>query len=184
MPDDAWETPAAELEWTCRETAAHVLDDLVAYAMQVSGTRDRVGGYTPLTEFAPRADRPEMVFWFYPIESGGTAAMVDSLDAVGGVLAAVVATAPAERRGAHPYGDSDAAGFGAMGIVEALAHTFDIACARGLPFDPPGDVVAAVLDLIFPAADRTDDPWTDLLTATGRTPQTRGIQWRWDSRVP
>jgi hypothetical protein len=40
------------------------------------------------------------------------------------------------------------------------------------------------LDRLFPATARTDDPWQDLLAATGRTPGTRGQRWRRDSTVP
>ncbi|MEK8104028.1 hypothetical protein NKG94_00955 [Micromonospora sp. M12] len=43
--------PAAGLDWTCRETMAHILDDLGAYAMQLSGTHGHAG-YTPLMEFS------------------------------------------------------------------------------------------------------------------------------------
>jgi hypothetical protein len=34
-----------------------------------------------------------------------------------------------------------------------------------------------------PEAVRTDAPWHDLLAAPGRTDETRGTPWRWDSRV-
>lgn len=44
-------------------------------------------------------------------------------------------------------------------------------------------ICTRTLDRLFPAAARTDDPWHDLLAATGRTPQTRGHTWRWDSTV-
>ena len=41
---------------------------------------------------------------------------------VGGLLVAVTATAPPDRRGFHPWGMADRTGFPAMGIVEAVAH--------------------------------------------------------------
>jgi len=44
-----------------------------------------------------------------------------------------------------------------------------------------GSGVAPCLERIFAHAVRSDDPWHDLLAATGRTPESRGRAWRWDS---
>ncbi len=118
LPDEAWELPAAGLAWTCRETVAHLLDDLGSYAMQLSCRHRHGDTYTRLVE-ARFAAPPAPSFLFWPEPEGGTGAIVDCVDAVGGLLVAVVATAPPERRGWHPYGSSDAAGFAAMGITEA-----------------------------------------------------------------
>ncbi|HET8599234.1 MAG TPA: DinB family protein [Segeticoccus sp.] len=182
ISDGAWDLPAAGLDWSCRETAAHILDDLGGYAMQLSGERGHAKGYTPLVEpVRPRPDGP--VFTFWPEEDGGTRAICECLDAVGGLLVAVVATAPADRIGWHNYGDSDRVGFAAMGAAETVLHAHDILTAQAVDYRPDDGVVSRVLDRIFPEATRTDDPWRDLLTATGRTPETRGKPWRWDSAV-
>ena len=182
VPDGAWDRPAADLDWTCRETLAHLLDDLGAYAMQLSGRRGHGDSYARLVEtsFAgPHA--PPFLFW--PEPGGGTSAIVDCLDAVGGLLVAVVATAPPERRGRHPSGSTDAAGLAAMGITEAALHTWDILRAHDRVFRTDAGVIDRVMARIFPTAARTDDPWHDLLNATGRTDATRGQAWRWDSSV-
>jgi len=182
VADDGWDVPAAGLDWSCRETAAHLLDDLGSYAMQLSGERAHSARYAPLVEpMRPRPDGPAFLFW--PEESGGTQAICHCLDDVGGLLVAVVATAPAHRRGWHPYGTSDTTGFAAMGVAEAVLHTYDIVRAHGIDYRPDAAILARVLDRIFPAVARTADPWHDLLAATGRTPETRGIDWRWDSTV-
>ncbi len=182
LPDAAWDAPALGLDWTCRETAAHVLDDFAGYALQLSGAHPHGTSYLPLEEgIRPRPDGPSFVLW--PQERGGTATIADCFDAVGGLLEAVVASVPPERVGWHPYGDADRSGFAAMGIVELVAHTHDILAAHGIPYRADDAVVAQVLDRIFPATERTVDPWLDLLTATGRTDATRGRPWRWDSRV-
>jgi len=182
IPDDGWSKPAAGLEWSCRETIAHVLDDLGGYAMQVSGERGHGTAYTPLTEpMQPRPDGPSFVFW--PEEDGGTTAICECLDAVGGLLVAVVAIAPPDRTAWHPYGDPDPAGFAAMGIVETALHAFDILAAHDIDYRLDDAIVGRALDRIFPDLKRSDDPWHDLLTATGRTPETRGVDWRWDSSV-
>lgn len=182
VPDDGWERPAAGLDWSCRETVAHMMDDLGGYAMQLSGERGHGDSYVPLVEgIRPRADGPSFLFW--PEEDGGTRAICESLDAVGGLLVAVVAAAPADRIGWHPYGNPDATGLAAMGIAETTLHTRDILTAHGIDYRPDDAIVARVLDRIFPAAARTGDAWHDLLAATGRTPETKGITWRWDSAV-
>ncbi|BCJ38517.1 hypothetical protein Athai_60200 [Actinocatenispora thailandica] len=182
IPDDGWERPAADLDWSCRETAAHILDDLGGYAMQLSGERGHGDSYTPLVEgVQPRPDGPPFTFW--PEEDGGTQAICQCLDAVGGLLVAVVATAPPDRIGWHPYGNPDATALAAMGITETALHAYDILRAHGIDHRPDEAIVGRVLDRIFPKAARTGDAWHDLLTATGRTADTRGVSWRWDSSV-
>lgn len=179
LSDQAWETPAAELEWTCRETVAHTLSCLGVYAMQLSGTGRGSHNYTPLAELHPRAGRPGV--WFWPEETGGTSAIVQCIDNVAGLLVAVVATVPADKIGWHPSGSCDRTGFAAMGMAEVLLHTFDILAAHGVSLAPPHQVVDPVLSRIFPDAARNGDAWGDLLRATSRTPETRGRSWRWRS---
>lgn len=178
VPDDGWATPANGLDWTCRETMAHILDDLGFYAMLLSGAH-RIEGYAPLMEFTPVPGRIEGTLWTE--EDAGTEIMLNCLDAVGGLLVAVVATAPPDRIGWHPYGNPDRSALASMGIVELVLHTHDILSAHSIDYRGLAEVVSPSLDRIFPHATRTDDPWHDLLTATGRTPATRGAAWKWDS---
>jgi len=180
IPDDGWAAQAAGLDWTCRETVAHILDDLGSYAMLLSGAH-RHEGYTPLMEFTPVPGRTEGTFW--PEEEGGTQAILDCLGDVGGLLVAVIATAPADRIGWHPFGDPDRTALAAMGITELVLHTHDILTAHDMDYRGPEGPVSKSLDRIFPHATttRTQDSWHDLLTATGRTAETRGIPWRWNS---
>lgn len=180
VPDDGWQQRAAGLEWSCRETVAHVLDDLAFYALLLSGRR-RGEGYTPIMEFESAPGRPAATLW--PEASEGTAGVLRCLDAVGGLLAAVVSVAPPGRVGWHPYGDPDASGVAAMGLTELMLHTDDILRAHQRRHRPDAQHAAAALDRIFPHAERGDDPWQDLLAATGRTDATRGREWRWDSSV-
>lgn len=182
IPDSGWDKMAAGLDWTCRETIAHVLDDLGGYAMQLSGERGHGSRYTPLAErIVPRRDGPAFLFW--PEEDGGTQNICDCLDAVGGLLVAVVAAAPTTRVGWHPYGNPDATGLAAMGVAETTLHSRDVLQAHDIDYRPNDEVTTRVLDRIFPAAQRTGDSWHDLLACTGRTPSTAGLEWRWDSSV-
>ena len=237
LPDDSWDVKAHNLEWSCRETAAHLDDDLVAYAMQLSGSSPPQDRYVDFLESGPwREGGPRLLL--YPNPAAGTVGLTACLDAAAGVLCSVVSTVPPERRGYHTFGNSDASGFAAMGTVELVLHTFDILTAHGIAYRPEDDITRRVLARLFPweraGADQTDsaqndsaqngtdptgtdptgtdptgteqtrtqwtgtgravteqsgtdqldtDPWTVLLRATGRTPETRGITWRWDSSV-
>jgi hypothetical protein len=182
IPDDAWDRPADHLEWTCRETVAHLMDDFTAYALQLAGATPPTDDYLRVVEAAQvRPDGPR--FLILPEPAAGTPAIVQALDATAGLLEAVCATAPSQRRGFHPRGTADASGFAAMGIAECVLHAFDVLTAMDLPYAADAGVCAKVLDRLFTGAERTEDPWQDLLAASGRTPQTRGRQWTWDSSV-
>jgi hypothetical protein len=108
--------------------------------------------------------------------------LAGGLLAWGEVLARVVdASSPAER-GFHAHGRPDAAGFAALGCAELLLHGDDVATGVGLPFDPPGDVVAAVLVRLFPDVPAGDDAWAALRWATGRGDlpgRPRRTSWRY-----
>lgn len=182
IPDTDWDQPAHYLEWTCRETVAHLADDLVYYALQLSGQRPPQERYLELDEVAPeRAGAPGLLV--RPSRAAGTRGIVEALDATAGLLEAVTATTPAARRGFHPDGLSDASGFAAMGVTETVLHGWDVLTALGQDYRPDAEVCRRVLNRLFPAAVRTDDPWHDLLAATGRTDDTRGTPWRWDASV-
>lgn len=98
------------------------------------------------------------------------------------VLARVVATARPADRGWHPWGVADAAGFAAMGIVEILVHTDDVADGLGLDWTPPAGPVLAALSRLFPQAPVDAPPWRALLWCTGRADlpgRDRVTDWRW-----
>ncbi len=182
VPDDGWERRAHQLDWDCRDTATHLMDDFAFYAMNLSSREVHVDGYVPFLEPPPwREGSPPMFCW--PDPAGGTAAIVRGVDATGGLLVAVTATAPQGHVGFHPSGNPDASGFAAIGIVEGAAHAWDVLTAHDIPFAVEAGIAERVLNRVFPDARRTDDPWTDLLAATGRTDETRGTSWRWDSSV-
>jgi Mycothiol maleylpyruvate isomerase N-terminal domain len=181
VTDDGWDRPAHRLEWDCRDTAAHILDDFGYYAMNLAGRRPPQDHYIDLLETTWREGSPPMTFW--PDPDRGTAAIVRCVDAAGGLLVAVTATAPPGHVGFHPAGNADASGFAAMGVVEGAAHAWDVLTAHGIDFRLDDGVVDRALNRLFPAAQRTEDRWHDFLTATGRTEETHGVRWRWDSSV-
>lgn len=165
-----WSVPAGDLEWTCRDTAAHVAGCLMSYASLLAvRARERWLGYRPA------------------IGDGTTpAAMLEFILAGGQVLATVVRASGPKVRAFHPYGTSDPEGFAGMACVEVLVHGHDIAGGLGLTLDPPADLCARVVARMFPdvAADTPGiDPWKLLRYATGRVtlPGRPRVapDWRW-----
>jgi len=183
VPDDGWSRPAHRLSWDCRDTAAHLVDDLLSYALNLSSREVHLDEYVPLLE-PPRwqSTTPPNLVW--PDPAKGTAAIVRCVDASGGLLVAVTTTAPPGHLGYHPAGSSDASGFAAMGIVEAAAHAWDVLTAHDLDFRiDDDDLCWRVLNRLFPGSARSSDGWHDFLTATHRTDAERAPHWRWDSSV-
>src|SRR5271165_5193865 len=136
------QVPAADLEWSCWQTALHMLDCLYFYAMQVVyGNPD---GYL-CTELALDS-------------SASPPRLLDALSAHAELLLRIARSAGPDVRAHHNYGVSDAPGFAAMGVVETLIHTFDL--VRGLnPADqwrPPAALAAPVIARLFPHAPGGD----------------------------
>jgi hypothetical protein len=163
-----WRRAAGQLTWDCRHTAEHIASDLVAYAGQL-GARAQTG-YVPFDIAADRDADP--------------AGLLAVIQATGAMLAAVVRTTPAQVRAWHPFGLADPEGFAAMGIVETLVHTHDIATGLGLAWAPPPALCAKTLARLFPTAPGDGDPWQVLLWATGRVElpgRGRLVGWRWQA---
>ena len=150
---DWQQVPAAELEWSCRQTALHMVDCLYFYAMQVVyGQPDTY----LCTELALD-------------DSASPPRLLDALSAHAELLHRIARSADPDLRAHHNYGVSDAAGFAAMGVVETLIHTLDV--VRGLnPEDqwrPPSELAAPVIARLFPHAP-SGDPADVLLYCCGR----------------
>ncbi|MFD5425026.1 hypothetical protein [Streptomyces sp. NPDC127084] len=180
-----WETKAGTLEWSCWETVEHLADDLFAYAAQLGPEEPPLDGEVPFDWVARRADGPANVT--FADRAHGPAGLLMVLEACGAMLTAMVRTAPAGVRAYHGYGVSDPEGFAAMGVVETLVHTHDIAEGLGLAWNPPSGLCDRVLARLFPGAPMGTDRWATLLWATGRGElpgQGRLEKWRWYGDVP
>ncbi|WP_224391854.1 maleylpyruvate isomerase N-terminal domain-containing protein [Pseudonocardia sp. ICBG1293] len=166
VPDDGWSDAAGPLDWSCRDTVVHVADDLFGYAAQVA--------------IAPPDDYPP--FEIVVPDGVGTAGLLQVVATGGAMLAAAVRTAPPGVRGWHPYGDADASGFAAMGVVEILVHTHDITRVTAPGWTLPPAPCRDALTRLWPDVDADDDPAGALLHHTGRAPW-RGApapdRWRW-----
>jgi hypothetical protein len=143
-----WDVPAGTLSWTCWETAEHLADDHFAYAAQLGApSPDRE---VPFSWVARRAGGPANVT--FADRDAGVPGLLAVLESCGALLAAMVRTTPLSVRSYHGFGTSDPVGFAAMGIVETLVHTHDIASGLGLPWTPPADLCDRVLRRLFPDA--------------------------------
>lgn len=175
-----WQRPAGGLTWSCWETVEHLADDLFAYAAQLGIDAPALGTEVPFLWERRREGGPANVTYADP--KAGTAGLLQVLESCGALLTAVVRTVPADRRAYHCFGLSDAEGFAAMGIVETLVHTHDIATGLGVPFHPPAGLCGQVLTRLFPGAPTDTDRWPTLLWATGRGElpgRERLTSWRW-----
>ncbi|MER6299624.1 maleylpyruvate isomerase N-terminal domain-containing protein [Kitasatospora sp. NPDC001539] len=165
--DRDWTVPAGPLEWSCRDTAAHIAHDLLAYAGQLAARpRDR---YLPFDlTVRPEAD-PQQV--------------LAVLTAAGQLLGHALDASTDDLRAYH-HGPCDPIGFAAMGVAELVLHTHDISLGLGLDWQLPGAASRFVLARLFPDAPEDPDthPGDVLLWCTGRgelNGRPRKTSWVW-----
>jgi hypothetical protein len=169
--DRDWSVPAGTLEWSCARTADHALDAVLAVAFFLaSGRRD---GYPEWGWTTPT-----------PCQDGRPDLAGDAMAAVGRVLSAVIATAPPGASAViwrRPLPEvRPASDFAARGALEMILHGHDVCADLGVPFSPPPDVCTRLREHSrgwphwrtpgWHEAAATDDPWADLLAASGRRP--------------
>lgn len=180
VPESGWDNPAGDLEWTCWQTAEHLADDLFAYALQLGPRAPSLTTHVPVAWRRQTPGGPASAVFVDRAEGG--AGLLQVIDACGALLTSMVRTTPPSVRSHHVFGASDAAGFGAMGVVETLVHAHDITSGLGLPFEPPAGLCARSVHRLFPDAPGDAEPWPALLWATGRTAlpgRARQEGWRW-----
>ncbi|MFF8099816.1 GNAT family N-acetyltransferase [Streptomyces sp. NPDC016640] len=161
---------AGRLEWDCRETAAHIADDLIAYAGRLAGRS--TAGHLPFTISLD--------------EDTDNAGVLKTIEATGALLAAAIRTTPRAVRAFHsyPFRHANREGFAAMGVAEVLLHTHDIAEGTGITYEPPAELASFVLTRIFPQVRPGPTPWQTLLWATGRgaLPGREPVTgWKWSN---
>lgn len=179
--DADWQVPARGLSWSVWETVEHMSDDLFCYAGQLGPAKPSLSAEVPFGYLRRREDGPLLTIYVDPKK--GPAAQLPVLESCGALLAAMVTAAPPNRLSYHSYGPSDPSGFAAMGVVEVLAHMYDVAGGLGLDWSPPDDLCRLALDRLFPSAPTGSAPWPTLLWATGRAAlPDHAVQasWRWD----
>jgi hypothetical protein len=178
-----WAAPAGDLAWDCWETVEHLADDFWWYAALLAA--DDPSEELAFAHIPKRPDGPNDLLRVVREEGAVRLAKVVWAEAV--VHATVVRAAPTTARAWHPMGAADAEASAAMGVVEALAHTHDVALGLGVPFEGDADLAAKVLHRLMPDVERTGDAWVDFLWATGRldtTERPRRSRWRWFNEPP
>jgi len=165
--DSDWSVPAGTLEWSCLRTADHAVDCVYAPAFFLASRRQ---------------DRyPDMGRDMTIGEAATPERLVERLDIATRMLAAVVNDAPPETRAIlfrRPTVVTGApADFPPRAALELALHAHDVCAGLGVSFAPPPDVA---LDLrehtrewpVWAAFGHdlgaSDDPWADLLAASGR----------------
>ncbi|WP_282204123.1 maleylpyruvate isomerase N-terminal domain-containing protein [Kitasatospora fiedleri] len=159
-----WGVPAGPLEWSCRDTLAHIGHDLLAYAGQLAAR--------PTDRYLP--------FDLTVRQDTGPADLLATALACGDLLALALAAADPGLRAWH-WGPTDPSGFAAMGVAETLLHTHDITTGLALDWTPPPALCAAVLARLFPDAP-AGEPAPVLLWCTGRGElpgRSRRESWAW-----
>ncbi|GLU47949.1 hypothetical protein [Nocardiopsis ansamitocini] len=180
-PAGSWDARAGALDWDCWETVEHLSDDLFAYAVQLGPRTPPLTGSVPFTCESRRPGGPANSV--HADRTAGPSGLLQVLEASGALLVAMVRTTPSRVRAYHSHGVSDPEGFAAMGIVETLVHTHDLAEGLDLAWDPPAELCSRVLARLFPDVPTKDAaPWPTLLWATGRIALPglpRRTAWRW-----
>ncbi|GHF38267.1 hypothetical protein GCM10010218_19250 [Streptomyces mashuensis] len=167
-----WTVRPQDSEWTARDTLDHLALGVLGYAgLLVARPTDRY--ITLFGSLDPAAPVPHRL---------------EGLRIAAALLASTVRDAPADVRAWHPWGHSDGPGFAAMGVVELLVHTHDLAGTFGLRWSPPDALAAPAVARLFPDAPQGHAPGTTLLWCTGRValpghPRRPAGAWSWDGRV-
>jgi hypothetical protein len=176
-----WQKPAGGLDWSCWETVEHMSDDLFVYAAQLGPANPSTSTHVPFGWQRRRPGGPPLTIFVDPAE--GPSGLLQVFETCGAMLAATVDAAPPDRLSFHAYGPSDPSGFAAMGVVEVLVHTHDVAVGLDLTWSPPADLCTEALHRLFPSAPSDGEPWPTLLWSTGRA-NLPGLpaqtSWTWD----
>jgi hypothetical protein len=175
-----WSAKAGSLEWDCWETVEHLADDLFSYAVQLGPEKPPLDTDVPFAWSRKKPGGPANAI--FADRDAGWAGLLQVLEASGALLTAIVRTTPPTVRSHHTFGAADPEGFAAMGIVETLVHTHDIAVGLGISWTPPVELCDRVLARLFPDAPTDTDRWSTLLWATGRAElpgRRRLTKWRW-----
>ncbi|MER6298919.1 maleylpyruvate isomerase N-terminal domain-containing protein [Kitasatospora sp. NPDC001539] len=167
-----WSRRPAGSDWSARATLDHLALGLLGYAGLLT-VRPTDRYITLFGSLDPAAPIPHCL---------------EGLRIAAGLLATTVRATPPAARAWHPWGHSDGPGFAAMGVVELLVHTWDLAGAFGLGWQPPEHLAGPAVDRLFPEAPRGHGPAETLLWCTGRAtlpghPRRPADGWQWDGRV-
>ncbi|MFC9293555.1 maleylpyruvate isomerase N-terminal domain-containing protein [Streptomyces sp. NPDC057011] len=168
--DQDWSRPAGELEWSCYQTISHLTQAVFGYsALLIARPTDR---YIGLRFSVDEGTPPELA--------------VEGIRIGGALLNSTLRETGPDVRAYHPWGTGDAAGYGAMHVLEVLVHSRDIAQGFGLDQPLPDELCAPTVERLFPQAPAGFSPSETLLWCTGRAELPglgRQKDWRWYADV-
>ena len=183
VADADWDAVTPATGWDCWETVEHVGDGLFGYAAQLAPEAPPQDGFVPFAWSRTTAGGPPIAL--RADRAAGTAGLLQVFESCGALLAAMVQTAPPQLRAFHAQGAADPEGFAAMGVVEVLVHTHDVAKILGVTWEPPAELCDRALVRLFPNAPTDTPRWLTLLWATGRGElpghPPLSEDWRWFS---
>jgi hypothetical protein len=166
--DRDWSVQADTVEWTCTRTADHAVDCVFAPAFFLASR---------LTDRYPDAGDN------FTVGADATPAqLVEALRIASRVLAAVVADTDRSVRAVifrrPTVVTAPPPDFLPRGALELILHANDVCKGLGVAYEPPADLCERLIDHAagFPWAGMgwtppsigTDDPWGELLRASGR----------------
>ena len=165
--DRDWSVPAGTVVWSCLATADHAVDCVYAPAFFLGSQRT--------DDYPVAGDDLRLGAAAKPV------ALVESLQLATRLLAAVVRDAPADVRAILFRAPEPLVGrprdFAPRAAVELSLHAHDVALGLGVGFEPAAALCGRLRDhtrpwpmwdRMGPGVDATDDPWADLLRASGR----------------
>lgn len=162
-----WSVPAGTLEWSCLRTVDHAVDCVYAPAFFLASRRVD--------------DYPDVGFDLTIGAEANPARLAESLQIATRILVAVVRDAGPDvqaiifRRPEHL--SAPAQDFLPRAAVELILHAHDVCSGLRVPFEPPGELCYRLREHTRPwpmwgttwaNLDRSEDPWVDLLRASGR----------------
>ena len=166
--DRDWSAQAGTVEWTCRQTADHAVDCTFAPAFFLASRKQDA--------------YPDMGSIWTCGSDASPAQLVQALEVASRILVAVVADAPPDCRAVirrRPQVEvAPPLDFLARAATELILHAHDVCAGLGVKFEPSSDLCS---DLIIATAGspwslpgwrkptESDDPWGELLAASGRT---------------
>jgi hypothetical protein len=166
--DRDWSVPAGTMEWSCLRTADHAVDCVYAPAFFLASRR--VDGY------------PDVGSDLTIGTEANPARLVESLQIATRILAAVVSDASPDVRAVifrrPKLVTAPPQDFLPRAAVELILHAHDVCTGLRIPFEPPGELCYRLREHTRPwpmwgttwaALDDSEDPWADLLHASGRT---------------
>ncbi len=162
-----WSVPAGTVEWSCAQTADHAVDCVYAPAFFLASRRTDDYPQVGLDLTLGQAATPERLVESLRIATRMLIAVVNDADPD---VHAIIFHRPRPLTGAP-------ADFVPRAALELILHAHDVCYGLGVPFAPSADWCYRLREhtrpwpmwaLVWNELEYTDDPWGDLLVASGR----------------